>query len=79
MFVKGGGEVAFFKNHSNHTKKPKFNFCQIYCYNLFSLWFGFINITYLLSVISFILQKGGDNETNPGPAQIEKLITLDQY
>ena len=46
---------------------------------MFSLGFGFINITYLLSVISIILQKSGDIETNPGPAQIEKLKTLDQY
>ena len=77
MFVKG--EVAFFKSHSNHSKKPKFNFCQIYYNRLFSLGFGFINITYLLSVISIILQKNGDIETNPGPARIEKLKTLDQY
>ena len=46
---------------------------------MFSLGFGFINITYLLSVISIILQKSGDIETNPGPAQIEKLKTIDQY
>ena len=52
-----GGEVAFFKSHSNHTKKPKFNFCQIYLNNLFSLGFGFSNITYLLSVTSIILPK----------------------
>ena len=76
---KGGGGVAFFKSHSYHTKKPKFNFCQVYYSNLFSLGFGFINITYLLSVILIILQKSGDIETNPGPSQIEKLKTLDQY
>ena len=46
---------------------------------MFSLGFGFINITYLLSVISIILQKSGDTETNPGPTQIEKLKTLDHY
>ena len=77
MFVKG--EVVFFKSHSNHTKKPKFNFCQIYYNNLFSLGFGFINITYFLSVTSIILQKSGDIETNPGPAQIDQLKTLHQY
>ena len=41
--------------------------------------FGFINIAYLLSVISIILQKSGDIETNPDPAQIEKMKTIDQY
>ena len=45
---------------------------------MFSLGFSFLNITNLLSVISIILQKG-DIETNPGPAQIEKLKTIDQY
>ena len=57
VHTKGGGEVAFFRSHSNHTKKPKYNFCQIYFKKLFSLGFGFIKITYLLSVISIILQK----------------------
>ena len=74
-----GEEIAFFKRHSNHTKKPNVNLCQIYFNNLFSLGFGFINITFLLSVISITLQDSADIETNPGPAQIEKLKTIDKY
>ena len=66
------GEITFFKSHSNYILKKKFVFYRIYN-NLLSLGFGFINITYLLSVKVIILHKSGDIEMNPLQAQLEKL------
>ena len=77
-FVCKGGRLLLSKV-TQIILKPKLIFCQIYFNNLFSLGFGFINITYLLSVISIILQNSRDIEINPGPAQIEQFKTIDQY